>query len=115
MNLNDWSRFCYTRSDAAGWWESTEDEKFQIGTKFALIHSEVSEAFEGYRKDAMDSHLPNRKAVEVELADVLIRVFDLAGRLDLDLQGAVEEKLEYNRERADHRAEARSAPGGKRF
>jgi NTP pyrophosphatase (non-canonical NTP hydrolase) len=78
-----------------------------------LIHSEVSEALEGVRKDTADTHLPHRKAVEVELADAMIRIFDLAGQMDLDLAGAILEKLAYNQQRADHKPEARNAIGGK--
>jgi len=49
------------------------------------------------------------------LADVVIRVFDLAGAMGLDLGGAVAEKLTYNSTRADHRPENRALEGGKRF
>ena len=44
-----------------------------------LIVSEVSECMEGERKNLMDTHLKHRKMAEVELADILIRVFDYAG------------------------------------
>lgn len=83
--------------------------------KIALIHSEVSEALEGARKNLMDDHLPHRKMIEVELADVIIRVADLCGALKLDLGGAVVEKLEYNANRADHKKENRNKVGGKKF
>ena len=63
----------------------------------------------------MDDHLPHRKAVEVELADALIRIFDYAGDNDFDLGGALIEKLEYNKKREDHTHAARLAPGGKKF
>lgn len=89
--------------------------KRNVGEMIALIHSELSEALEGYRKDLNDDHLPHRKAVEVELADVLIRVCDLAGFLDCDLQGAVDEKLAYNLTRTDHSPAERAKPNGKRF
>ena len=85
------------------------------GERFALMHSELSEAFEGERKGIMDKHLPNRRAVEVELADLLIRVFDYAGEYKLDLGGAVQEKLQYNRTREDHTDTARLGPNGKKF
>jgi NTP pyrophosphatase (non-canonical NTP hydrolase) len=53
--------------------------------------------------------------VEVELADALIRICDLAGYLGLDLGGAYRAKLEYNENRADHKPENRAIEGGKRF
>lgn len=53
--------------------------------------------------------------LEVELADAVIRIFDMAGGLDLDLGGALVEKLEYNKNRADHNIEERLKDGGKKF
>ena len=63
----------------------------------------------------MDDHLPHRLMIEVELADAVIRIADLAGALGIDLGGAVQEKLQYNAQRADHKPEARSARGGKAY
>ena len=51
--------------------------------------------------------------LEVELADAVIRIFDMAGGLHLDLPGAIVEKLAYNASRADHKPEHRAQPGGK--
>lgn len=80
-----------------------------------LIVSEIAEAMEGHRKGLMDDKLPHRKMIEVELADAVIRICDLCGALGLDLQGAIEEKLAYNKERPDHKIENRLKPGGKSF
>lgn len=80
-----------------------------------LIHSEISEALEGYRKNLMDTHLPQRKMIEVELADAVIRILDTAAGMGLDLGGAIEEKLVYNQTRPDHTNAARCSPNGKRF
>lgn len=84
-------------------------------TKIALIHSEISEALEGLRKGLMDDHLKDRSMLEVELADAIIRILDMAGSLNLDVASAVAEKNEYNQKRADHKLENRSKTGGKKF
>lgn len=113
--LRELCRLCRARADR--WYydlQTGERLSLNKGERFALMHSELSEAFEGERKDLMDSHLPHRKAVEVELADLLIRVFDYAGEHKLDLGGALVEKLAYNRIREDHTKEARVGPNGKK-
>lgn len=50
-----------------------------VGELLCLVHSEISEAMEGHRKGLMDDKLPHRPMLEVELADAVIRVFDMAG------------------------------------
>lgn len=102
---------CYGLSREAGW----HDKPREVGTMLALIHSEVSEALEGFRKDLNDDHLPNRKMAEVELADAVIRIFDLAGSQGFDLGAALVEKLKYNTTRADHKLENRKLENGKKF
>jgi hypothetical protein len=52
---------------------------------------------------------------EVELADAVIRIFDLAGAYNMDLAGAIAEKLAYNQQRADHKPENRAKAGGKAY
>lgn len=126
-------RQCHDASYAAGWWrdpaggDQTEilrqpEGPFEralagmlIAQKLALVHSEISEALEGARKDKQDEHLPSRKSLEVELADAVIRIFDLAGALNMDLGSAIADKMAYNARRADHKPEARAAAGGKLF
>jgi NTP pyrophosphatase (non-canonical NTP hydrolase) len=100
------------------WWqnmETGEPIKRNKGEMLALIHSEISECLEGERKDLMDDKLPHRKMAEVELADTVIRILDYAAGFGYDIQGAFEEKMEYNRHREDHKHEARKIAGGKQF
>ena len=113
----------------AGWWTDLDTlqslaEECRIRTRFgkalvaeklALIHSEVSEAMEASRKNLMDDKLPHRKGIEVELADAVVRILDLAGALELDLAGAIQEKLMYNQTREDHKIENRMKDNGKAY
>ena len=101
--LNQVRDICHQQAKENGWW----DKPPEIGTLLALIHSEVSEALKGALKDAQDEHLPHRKSLEVELGDVIMRVMDTAGRYNLDIGGAIAEKLEYNKTRKDHKLESR--------
>lgn len=90
-----------------------DDELFPL--RIALCHSELSEALEGHRKNLMDDKLPTRRMAEVELADAVIRIFDLAGSMGYDLGAAISEKLYYNASREDHTSEDRQTEHGKRY
>ena len=106
---------CHELSCNAGWWIESEQWHLVVATKLALIHSEVSEALEGYRKGAMDDKLPHMTSLEVELADAVIRILDLAEATGCDIGGAVFEKLQVNLTREDHKVENRAKKGGKKF
>lgn len=111
---------CHMAASIAGWWTTPDgkdirENPYCFSNKLCLIHSEISEAMEGDRKNLMDSKLPHRSAREVELADALIRIFDLAGAYNMDIGGAIMEKMAYNAQRADHSQQARQAAGGKSY
>lgn len=97
-----------------GWWDQA-DNPLVVPTKLALIASEVSEALEGHRRGLKDDKLPQHDMVAVELVDVLIRVFDLAGFLGYDLGQIMADKEAYNAMRADHKPENRNKTGGKKY
>lgn len=103
---------------ASGWWHNLhtgERLPVDVPQKLMLIVSEVAEAMEGHRKSLPDDKLPHRSMVEVELADAVIRICDLAGAMGLDLGGAIAEKMQFNAGRADHKIENRRAAGGKAY
>jgi NTP pyrophosphatase (non-canonical NTP hydrolase) len=114
--LNEMAKLC--RAEADRWYHEPltgAPLKLNHGERFALIHSEISEAMEAHRKDLMSDHLPTRKGTEEELADALIRILDYCGDNDLDIGGTFVEKMDYNQGRIDHTNAARLAPGGKKF
>jgi len=176
-NFNELAKIIHQQCVDAGWWVDMNRDVYQT---LQLVSTELAEATEGERKNLMDDHLPHRKMGEVELADAIIRLLDLAGRygwvyyehdghdvnlsrmttiagkhfictkalVDLgvyvlcdfpnfdlsvqytvlintilkvgenqgyDVMGALYEKLEYNKHRADHKPEARAAANGKKF
>ena len=113
----------------AGWWtdlsnnmdlaqearQGTRLGKALVAEKLCLIHSEISEAMEGHRKNLPDDKLPHRLMLEVEMADAVIRVLDLCGALELDLAGEIFEKLSYNKTREDHQIKNRKEVNGKSY
>jgi NTP pyrophosphatase (non-canonical NTP hydrolase) len=116
MSLNKYAQECHDAN--LKWWfdiETGEALNRNKGELLALVHSEISECLEGVRKNLNDDKLPHRKMEEVELADALIRIFDYAGAYGLDLEGAYQEKMQYNATRHDHTVEARLAANGKKF
>jgi NTP pyrophosphatase (non-canonical NTP hydrolase) len=109
------TEMAHAESTKAGWWNEMDGHPLAVPAKLCLVHSEISEAMEAHRKGLMDDKLPHRQGIEVELADALIRIGDLAGSLGLDLGSAVVEKMLFNRMRADHKPENRVAAGGKKY
>lgn len=172
----------------AGWWKQTpvmdqgvgtgewETLPRNIGELLCLVHSEMSEAYEGYKLGLKDDHLPEYPMFQVELGDTAIRLYDILGyykapidmtqttlfndapmfvlflefhlriseamehfRKSREIRGCeklstalflvwliaaknsvpleiiIEEKREYNRNRADHKVENRELEGGKKF
>ena len=120
-HIDDLMYECHKQSKDAGWWhdintgKSITENPFAFSNKLMFTVSELSEDMEADRKGLMDDKLPHMDGRVVELADALIRIFDLAGAYNMPLGKAFEEKMAYNANRHDHKIENRQGIGGKAY
>jgi hypothetical protein len=71
------------------------------GEKIALMHSELSEAFEAHRHtppgaEFPSDHISGFTGEEEEMADEVIRVFDVSRQRNLRLADAILAKMDFN-------------------
>lgn len=110
MTINELCKAANDASVKAGW----QDEPRSVGDLIALMHSELSEAFEEFRKGRVPAevyyslHGEHQKpeGIAVELADTVIRIAQFCGQYGIDLEDAIRRKMAYNETRG-HRWEGK--------
>lgn len=114
--LNQIAAELHESAKAKGFW----DESMETGTYLMLVVSELAEALEADRKgkyalmgrtddlftdpSKIDSDVEvfNRQIKDTfsdEIADTFIRLFDLAGYLEIDIERHIDLKMKYNQTR----------------
>lgn len=111
-DLNNLVEVSHSLAESKGFWDNDRN----VGELLALIHAEISEALEGHRAG---NHITNEGVIkglkiedeekfkeyvnkyvkdtfENEMADAVIRIFDLCGGFGIDLVSHINLKLKYN-------------------
>ena len=101
MEINNLIASAFFNANEKGFWSdlecnledaNTQDEINAIGNRLMMICGEVGEAQEGLRHGDKDNF-------KEELADVMIRLADLCGGLEIDLEYEIKKKMEINSKR----------------
>ena len=93
LSINELTELVMEQARAKGFGVTPAD--INVAEKIALIHSEVSEAFEAYRH----KNIGGKDGFEEELGDIIQRVLHLGGVFDIDMEQAILKKLAYNKSR----------------
>lgn len=102
MEIEELIREAGETAKEKGWWSPPQT----FGEFIALCHSELSEALEEYRSGETlyrayyykDTEKP--EGIPIELADVVIRIFDFCHHWGIDLPNALRLKMDYNKTRS---------------
>ena len=99
MGIKELVKAAHSIADSHGW----HDTERTFGDVIALCHSELSEALEEYRDNGYmywENSNGKPEGIAVELADVLIRIFDFMGEYkEIDFEKVVHKKMVYNNTR----------------
>jgi len=115
MHINEAIAEAHNTAVTKGFW----DKEWNLGEKLMLVTSELGEALEADRtdkyanKEKFNQFLHNtetfteegyvaafkenlKDSFEDEMADAIIRLFDLAGKMNVDLEYHIRHKMNFN-------------------
>lgn len=80
---NSAAEYVHSVNVSKGFWPENVADR-NVGEALCLIHSEISEAFEGALSGDQDDKIPDYSGFSAEIADTMIRALDLGGALGAD-------------------------------
>jgi NTP pyrophosphatase (non-canonical NTP hydrolase) len=96
MTIKEMQRLCFQQAEKSGWHE----KPITFSDMTALLHSEISEAYEEYRNTKpliyYNENNPKPEGIAIEFADLAIRLFHYCEYLNIDLENAIDLKRAYN-------------------
>ena len=100
--INKWVYEIHKNAVQHGWYDGNSAKNF--GELLMLVVTEVAEVMEEYRNGRLMKETYVNKngkmcGIPSELADIVIRVMDICGYYEIDLEQAIAEKHEYNKSR----------------
>jgi len=107
VNISETIKRAHANSRDKGFWDDVQEDpqghvhRDSINTRLLLIVSEVTETMEALRKHNPYSEKLGEPVTlfEEEMADIAIRLFDLAGYCEIDLADIIQRKMDYNENR----------------
>lgn len=104
MTIKEWQEEVHRVAKEHGWYDDSlaDLSTLRIMAMLANVHCEVSEAAEWVKRGELGRLMDyegKSKGFPTELADIMIRVMDMAEALNIDLEEEVRIKNEYNKTR----------------
>jgi len=98
--LSELQKEIYAWAQSKGWWEEGDRNHGQL---MLLMVSELTEAHEelrhGHNVKEIYYNESKPEGVPIELADCVIRILDYCAHYDINLEAAINIKMEYNKTR----------------